>query len=143
MNNDTNHFEEFEDPKEFLNLDIKNLFSEIWFKPKLVFQYLSNYNPNKYVQLLLIIASITSTLDRSFSKTTIFKDSGIEYFIGGLLGGALVTYALYYILAWFLYYYGKAFLNGQASSKDFRMVIAWSRVPAIASIVFSLYQFSF
>ena len=138
MNDVINNFEEFEEPEGFSNLKTDNLIFEIWIKPKLAFTYLFKYDSNKYVQILLITSALTATFERAISKNIGWYDSyNTSYFIGGLLGGGLMVYAIYYITAWFLHYFGKAFLNGQASAKDFRTVIAWANIPSIASAIFS------
>ena len=90
-----------------------------------------------YVNILLIVAALTATIERSFSKNTSIFSVNAGYFIGGLLGGSLVVYSLYFISAWIFYYFGKAFLNGKATAKEFRTVIAWSNIPSIGSIIFS------
>ncbi|MGE5945031.1 MAG: YIP1 family protein [Flavobacteriales bacterium] len=138
MNDIINNFEEFEEPQEFSTLKTDNLIFEIWVKPRLVFAYLFKYDPSKYVQILLVISALTTAFERNLSRNIGWHDSyNTSYFIGVCLGGGLMVYVIYYVSAWFLHFFGKAFLNGQANPKDFRTVIAWANIPSIASAIFS------
>ncbi|AUP78243.1 YIP1 family protein [Flavivirga eckloniae] len=138
MSDNTSKFDEFEKLKEFEALDLNNLLFEIWFKPKLVFTYLKKRAPTQYVQLLLIISALTTTFERVIPKNIGWDANGLGYFFGMLIFGAILTLGVYHFSAWFLHYFGRAFLNGNASTKDFRMVIAWSNIPIIASTILSI-----
>ena len=139
MNEPTNDFEEFEEFEFFHNLDLNNLIFEVWTKPKLVFTYLFKTNPTKYLQVLLIASALSSTFNRAMEKSIGFDSYGKGYFLGMVVFGALLTWALYYLLAWILQYFGKAFLNGSANSKKFLTVLAWSNIPNIASAFFTFF----
>lgn len=139
MNEPTNDFQEFEDFESFHNLDLNNLIFEIWLKPKLVFTYLFKTYPLKYLQTLLITAALASTFTRAMGKGIGFASYGVGYFLAALIFGALITWGLYYLYAWILHYFGKAFLNGAASTKHFLTIMAWSNIPIIASTFFTFF----
>lgn len=133
------NFEEFENIDDFSNLDQNNLITEVLFKPKLVFKYLFKVAPTKYVQLLLVLSALVSTLERAFSKNVTWDSFGTGYFLSMLVFGTLFTFLLYYFSAWIMHYFGKAFLNGKATAKTFRTVLAWSSIPSTASVMFLMF----
>lgn len=130
-----NHFEEFEEVQDFSRLDTTNLLFEIWVKPKLVFDYIFKYYPDKYLNALLIIASFISTLERILDKGYNLDSAYIITLLFSTLFGALITYGCYYLFAWILRVIGTHLFNGKAKNKDYLIVIAWSNIPMIASII--------
>lgn len=135
MNESPNHFLEFEDLDDFSNLDTKNLLTEIWIKPTLVFKYLFKTNPEKYVWPLMITAGAVGGLEKGLEKAGEYNSFAFGYVIGTLLGGALLGWISIYIYAWLLSLFGSGFLNGKAEPKAFRTVIAWSNIPSICTVV--------
>lgn len=141
MDESKSDFEEFEISEEFSNLKTDNLIFEIWYKPKLVFKYLFKHDSNKYVIILLAISAIFSTFDRAYSKDLGLDTFDASYYLSMLVFGSIATLLIYYLSAWLMHYFGYAFLNGKAKAKDFRTVLAWSNIPAIFSIIFTLFLF--
>ena len=139
LNND-NKFEEFELAENFLGLNTENLFSEIWIKPKKVFIYLFSTNPNKYVELLFIVGAVCSALDRSLEKYQSYFYYSIASYIGIFILATLITWGSYYLYVWILKFVGNGFLKGTASVSDYKTILAWSLVPAIASILPTLFM---
>ncbi len=133
-----NKFEEFEHLENFSDLNTDNLIFEVWVKPKKVFQYLFKFDRLKYVHVLLVVSAIVAATERVLSKNTPFDSYGFGYLIGYILGGAIVTWLMYWVSAWFLRFFGAAFFNGKASNEDFRIVIAWSNIPLITSLLTTL-----
>lgn len=132
MTENENRFEEFETPEDISGLNIDNLIIEIWTKPKKVFSYLFQFEPTKYVNLLLIIVAFTTTLERAISKDTLLNSVSLMF---AILFGTLLTWLFYYFYAWILRVVGTHILNGTKKNKDYRVVIAWSSIPAIVSII--------
>lgn len=137
MEESTNHFIEFESLDDFSNLDTDNLLLEIWLKPTLVFKYLFKTNPKKFVWPLMIVASMTNSLETGLEKAPSFDLYGIGFLIGYALFGGLLGWISFYIIAWFFHLSG-TLLNGKATSESFRTVSAWASIPGIFSIVFSI-----
>jgi len=132
-------FEEFEAYEDFTDLKTDQLLTEVWLKPKKVFAYIFKHEPKKYVQPLLWIAAFASALNRGLEKGIInFSPQNIGFLLGSIIGGGLLTFLLYYVFAWFLKFFGNAFLKGTASSEDYRTVIAWGNIPVILSVVTTL-----
>ncbi len=130
-----NHFQEFEEAEDFSRLDTTNLLFEIWVKPKLVFGYIFKYDKNKYLDVLLILAAFVATLKRLLDKGYSFESSDIFTLIFLVLFGTLISYGCYFLLAWILRIIGTHLFNGKAQNKDYRIVIAWSSIPMISSII--------
>lgn len=130
-----NQFEEFEEVQDFSRLDATNLLFEIWVKPKLVFDYIFKYDKNKYLDILLIVASFVATFQRVLDKGIEVNSASILISILGILFGTLVTYGCYFLFAWFLRVIGTHLFNGKAKNKDYLIVIAWSNIPMISSII--------
>jgi len=132
-------FEEFEVYEDFSDLKTDQLLTEIWLKPKKVFAYIFKHEPQKYVQALLLVAAFANAGGRALEKNVGGGAYGFGFFLGMAIIGGLITYLLYYVMAWFLKFFGNAFLNGKANSKDYRTVIAWSTIPTILSFVTTLF----
>jgi len=127
-------FEEFETYEDFTDLKVDQLLTEIWLKPKKVFAYLFKHEPSKYVEGLLLASAFASATNRAIEKS-------LEYganinFITLIISG-FAAYLLYYVLAWLYKFFGSAFLNGNATSKQFRTVIAWGYIPSLLILVTS------
>lgn len=135
MNAPDNRFKEFEEFDEFSNIDTNNLITEFLKKPKLVYKFIFKTNPEIYFWPLLIIAGAANGLEKGLERVVELDGSGIGLLIGMLLGGGALGWISYFIAAWFLYLFGAAFLNGKATAKDFRVVIAWSNIPSMATVI--------
>jgi len=59
-----------------------------------------------------------------------------------ILMGAALGWISYYLAAYFLSYAGDL-MKGKANDRDFRVVVAWSLVPAILSLLVIIPQFIF
>jgi hypothetical protein len=141
MNKPDNQFSEFEEFDNFSNLDTNNLIIEYLKKPKLVYKYLFKINSEKYFWPLLIAAGAVNGLEKGLERITSFDGYGIGILLGALIIGAGLGWISYFISAWFLYLFGSAFLGGNATAKDFRVVIAWANIPSIATIFLTLLMY--
>ena len=119
-----------EDPE----INDNNLFIKIWTVPKKTLTYILDKCPSKHVTLLLILAGIVKSIDRASTKGMGDNMSTSAVLISAIIAGALFGWIGYYIYAWAMSTTGK-WLKGNGVSSEFRTLIAWSSIPAIASLV--------
>ena len=131
----TDKFEEFDNYEDFTDLKTDELLTEIWLKPKKVFSYLFKHEPYKYVNPLLLTSGFAGALKRTSEKS---MDFGVSFNFVTVIAGSLIAFLLYYVVAWIYKFFGSAFLNGKATSRQFRTVIAWGYIPSILTAVTSL-----
>ncbi|MEO1653136.1 MAG: Yip1 family protein [Bacteroidota bacterium] len=129
----TETLDQFE--REEASLDEDRLLLYIWFRPRATFAYILKNCPDKYVQGFLVLAGVISALNRAVSNSSGDNLSFGVLLITTLFLGGLFGWLGYYIYAWALSASGK-FIGGKADGEEFRMVLAWSSVPLITTLVF-------
>ena len=124
---------------EEIKLSDNEIFTKIWFKPRMVFKYINDNQYDKYVYVLLILAGIMKSFDRAADKnmgdnlSLIFVIS-ICILLGGLLG-----WISYYIYTALLSWTGK-WLDGKGDTKSLLRMTSYAMIPAIFALVFIVLQ---
>ena len=124
---------------EEIKLSDNEIFTKIWFKPRMVFKYINDSQYDKYVYVLLILAGIMKSFDRAVDKnmgdnlSLIFVIS-ICVFLGGLLG-----WISYYIYTALISWTGK-WLDGKGDTKSLLRMTSYAMIPAILALVFIILQ---
>lgn len=121
------------------NLTDKEIFSKIWTKPREVFKFIKDKQYAKFVNLLLVLAGISSSFDRA-----LINDMGDRMSIWAILGwniilGALLGWISYYIYAALLSWTGK-WLNGKGDNTSILRILSYAMIPAIISLLFLIPQ---
>jgi len=127
------------DNNEVSNHNKVNVFRDIWFRPKQVFQYILEFDYNDFVIPLLyilgILRSLNSAIDKNlgdmFSLPTIIFSS---IFIGGFFG-----WLGFYIYAIILRWTGK-WLNGKGDTDSILKVLAYGQIPSILVLLLIIAQ---
>jgi len=76
-----------------------NLLQNIWFYPTATFRFILKHKPNKYVNLLFLLAAFVNFLGRSGSETFTNDSSNIFSIILQISVATLFGWIIYYILA--------------------------------------------
>ena len=124
---------------EEIKLSDNEIFTKIWFKPRMVFKYINDSQYDKYVYVLLILAGIMKSFDRAVDKnmgdnlSLIFVIS-ICILLGGLLG-----WISYYIYTALISWTGK-WLDGKGDTKSLLRMTSYAMIPAILALVFIILQ---
>jgi len=124
---------------EEIKLSDNEIFTKIWFKPRMVFKYINDNQYDKYVYVLLILAGIMKSFDRAADKnmgdnlSLIFVIS-ICILLGGLLG-----WISYYIYTALISWTGK-WLDGKGDTKSLLRMTSYAMIPAILALVFIILQ---
>ncbi|TGE21080.1 Yip1 family protein [Hymenobacter metallicola] len=112
----------------------ENVLSQIWLKPTRTLAYILHNQPDKYVLPLLVLGGITRAIDRAGLKDMGDKMPTATILLMAVIGGGLFGWVSYFIYAWLLSATGR-WLQGSASSANFRTVIAWALVPSVVSLL--------
>jgi hypothetical protein len=131
--------ENYENVKTPDHLSDKELFIKIWTSPRAVFRFINFYKYQKHVTLLLILAGIARTFNR-----TLMKNAGDNLSIWGIILfsiiiGALFGWIIYYIYAALISCTGK-WLNAKGSTNAILIVLSYALIPSIVAMLFLLPQ---
>lgn len=116
------------------NISENNLFYKIWLKPTQTLEYILKYSGDKYLILLFILGGITQAIDKASSKNMGDHQSTIAVLLMAIVFGGLFGWISYYFYAWLLEVSGK-WLKGRASFQEFKVILAWSSIPTICSLI--------
>ncbi len=119
--------------QEKITLTDKEIFTKIWFSPRLVFRYLEQNSYSKFGPILLVLAGISSGIDRSISRSagdsmSLWAVLAIAVVAGGLLG-----WISYYIYAALISWTG-SWIKGTSDTSSILRVLAHALIPSIASL---------
>jgi hypothetical protein len=124
---------------EDVQLTDKQVFTEIWTNPRMVFKYINENRYEKYMIALLFLAGVSSSIDRASlknmgDKSELLSIIGLSIVLGGLFG-----WISYYLYSAMLSWTGK-WLDGQGDTKSILRVLSHALLPSIISIVFLIPQ---
>ncbi len=110
------------------------LLETIWLKPTQTLQFVLERCPNKYITGLFMLGGVSRVIDTASNRS--LGDNMETWLVLTIviLAGGLFGWISFYIYAWAMSETGK-WLKGKARSDGFRTILAWSLVPAIASLL--------
>ncbi len=119
--------------QEKITLTDKEIFTKIWLSPRLVFRFVHQNSYGKYVPMLLVLAGIGSTIDRSISSGTgnnleLWAVLAIAIGVGAVLG-----WVSYYIYSALMSWMGK-WLGGTCDTSSLLRVVAYAQIPSVAAL---------
>ncbi|MGB0425168.1 MAG: YIP1 family protein [Flavobacteriales bacterium] len=127
---DDDYYEE----KEEINLSDREVFTKIWFKPKMVFEFIHSKNYDKYMLLLVVLYGVGQIIDRMYERgfgsgATFVGSLFAVVIVGGLVGwlGALIYAAL---MSW-----TGSWIGGKSSTTPIYTVLAYSYIPANVGVI--------
>ncbi|MFD0836548.1 Yip1 family protein [Mariniflexile aquimaris] len=121
------------------NLTEKEIFTKIWTKPREVFKFINDNHYDKYVNILLVLAGISSAFDRASKRDmgdrlSIWAIIGLSILLGGLLG-----WISYYIYAALLSWTGK-WLDGKGDTTSILRILSYAMTPVIITLLLLIPQ---
>jgi hypothetical protein len=124
---------------EEVQLTDKQVFTEIWTNPRMVFKYINENRYEKYMTALLFLAGVSSSINRATlknmgDKSELLSIIGLSIVLGGLFG-----WISYYIYSAMLSWTGK-WLDGEGNTKSILRVLSHAMLPSIISILFLIPQ---
>ena len=138
--NYTESNENFIEFEATLSLTNKEIFNRIWTSPRVVFKFINDNKYDKLVTPLLIMAGISSSLDKAAGKDIGSDSMGlIGIILISVVAGGLFGWISYYIYAALLSWSGK-WLDGKGNTDAILRVIAYAMIPSILAIVFLIPQ---
>lgn len=122
-----------------IKLTDKEVFTKIWFKPRMVFKFINDNYYEKYFIVLLVLAGISNAFSRSFNKSlgddlSLTALLAVCIFLGGLFG-----WIGYYFYAALLSWTGK-WLNGKGNTNTFLRMSAYASLPTIFVLILLIPQ---
>lgn len=124
---------------EAIKLSDNEIFTKIWFDPRMVFKYLNDSRYDKYVYILLIFAGIIKAFDRAESKN-MGDDLPLIFIISiCIIFGGLLGWVSYYIYVALMSWTGK-WLNGQGDTKSLLRMTSYAMIPSILALVLLIPQ---
>ena len=122
-----------------IKLTDKEVFTKIWFKPRMVFKFINDNYYEKYFIALLVLAGIDSAFNRASSKSlgdnlSLTLVLLICIFLGGLLG-----WIGYYFYAALLSWTGK-WLNGKGNTNTLLRMSAYASIPSSSALILLIPQ---
>ena len=125
-------FEEFD--HEEIPLNEKEIFTEIWKSPRVVFKFINETGYSKYTTILLVLSGITYMLSNATTRHLgdVMPLWGV--LMACLIGGAVFGWLYFYIYAALLSWTGK-WLNGVGNTKALLRMISYALIPMLAFII--------
>lgn len=117
----------------------KDIFTNIWSSPRLVFKYINDFNYEKHVTFLLILAGITNALDRASTKSMGDDMSLIAVLTFCILLGGILGWISFYIYAALLSWTGK-WLNAKGNTNSLLRMSAHAMIPSIVALLLLIPQ---
>ncbi len=112
----------------------KELLFSVWMKPRLTFQYIFRYCPEKYVTLFLILSGIVNGIERSYRHVSNQTSYTILFFLVVLFFAGIFGVIFGRFYAALLGFTGR-WIKGIASSDQLIAVVAWSSIPTICAVL--------
>jgi hypothetical protein len=115
-----------------------NPWVNIWIRPRQTIRQIVDVNPTYFVTLLAMMSGFAQALDRAIERG--YGDSIPWYIVIvialalGSIGGVINIYIMGAILRWM-----GSKLGGVATSEDVRAAIAWSSLPSIVGLAYTLF----
>ncbi|NRB48231.1 MAG: YIP1 family protein [Saprospiraceae bacterium] len=111
----------------------QEIFTKIWTRPRAVLQYVHDFQYEKFVAPLLVLAGIARAFDRAADRGLGDSLSLIALIITCLISGGLLGWLSYYIYAALVSWTGK-WLNAHGDTASILRVIAYAMIPAILAL---------
>ena len=117
----------------------RDIFTQIWTSPRLVFKFINDNKYDKYVHVLLILAGITKAFDRASTRNMgddmpLIAVLALCVILGGLLG-----WISYYIYAALLSWTGK-WLKGLGDTNSLLRMMSHAMIPSIVALILLIPQ---
>jgi hypothetical protein len=131
--------ESIEIQAENMQLTDKEIFTNIWTSPRLVFKYLNENRYDKFVNLLLVLGGISGTFNNASTRNMGDNFPLIAVIAICIILGGLIGWIGYYIYAALLSWTGR-WINGRGDTKSLLRVVSHAMIPAIFSMVLLIPQ---
>lgn len=131
--------ENFQDDLKPNFISDKKIFLKLLSSPREVFSFLNSYKYDKNVNLLLILAGITSTFNRASTKNMGDNLPLWGVIITCIIVGIIFGWITYYIYAALINWTGK-WLKGQGTTNAILRVLSYAVIPSITSMVLLIPQ---
>jgi hypothetical protein len=113
-----------------------DIFTRMWRQPRLVFNYLNEFEHDRYTYLFLFTAAATTSLELAIANN-LNKGMTLSFIIGmSIIGGGIFWTLIYYMYAAVARRIGEWF-GGQASTVSIVRVIAYGMFPIILASLFT------
>ncbi len=122
-----------------IKLSDKDVFTKIWASPRSVFKYINDYNYEKYVTILLVLAGIAGAFDRASKNSMGDNMSLIGVLSVSIIAGGLLGWISYYLYAALLSWTGK-WIDGKGNTSSLLRMMAHAMIPSIIALVFFIPQ---
>ena len=116
-----------------MELTDKEVFTQIWLRPRKVFQFIHTTGYNHYFYLLLIITGIISALQRKFETGIVEENRVISTVVMAVIFGSLLGWIGTYVYASLISFTG-AWLDGKAKTHRILRTLAYANIPFACSI---------
>lgn len=114
---------------------VKSYFRSIWTQPKATFKSVLDCSyDNRSVAVLLMLGGVVRAVDRAFVTSLGDRLPTAAVLTIAILAGAALGWMTYYLFAWLISKTGK-WLNGIADARTIRVILAWSSIPVVASLL--------
>jgi hypothetical protein len=124
-----------EEPGPDINED--RLLKTIWLQPRHTIRFILKHCPDKYLWGLLVLGGIAGSLGNLAENGLLMNLTGFVAFIATVALGGIFGPLFNLIFAGLIRMTGR-WIKGQADFSQILIVVAWSLVPSIASMVFFL-----
>lgn len=127
-----------EEPETYALTD-QEIFTKIWFQPRLVFRFIEDYDYDKFVPFLLICAGIYKAFDKTADKNINENFSLLAVIAISVIFGGLFGWLGYYIYAAAISLSGK-WLGGKAKTRSILNMMAHGMTPSIIALFIFIIQ---
>ena len=128
--------EEETGPAQFTDNEV---FTLIWTKPREVFRYIHEYHYDKYMYVLIFLASVVNALQRASTNNLGANNSLTFVLVVTITVGGIIGVVMYYVYASISSFAGKL-LGGKAKAHTLLRVYAYSAIPLVCTLPITAIQ---
>ena len=127
-----------EDHKPGIFLSDKEIFTKIWYSPRMVFKYIHENEYEKNTVFLLVLAGIARALDHIFHRGLANTMSAWQILALCIFGGGLFGWFSYWLYSAMTCWIGDL-LGGEGNTSDLLRVLSYAMLPYILGLTILIY----
>jgi len=123
-----------------MSLDI--LLKNFAVRPKETFSYLLKTSSSRYVNILFILGGVVRSIDSISNKEALENQRLFSVLLGAIVTGVIFGWIAFMLFSALIRWTGE-WVQGRASFRKLRSVIAWSLLPSVCTLIIVLPQILF
>jgi hypothetical protein len=115
----------------------RDIFTKIWLSPRQVFKFINDYQYDKYVIVLLVLAGVAKALERASSNYYGDTKEIWEIVVTCVVVGGIFGWITYYLFAGIISWTGK-WMEGEGNTESILRIMSFAMLPSIMALLILL-----